>query len=370
MYEQVRLLKTITLINGYDGSISLQQYLKNWFKENKNAGSRDRKIYTALVYNYFRIKGAATNYNQQALVVAAAAIDEITQPLHEAWKVETPEWQSAISNEIKFPLEDHVAAAVDKEALFAALKKQPAVFIRVKQAMLGEVKQECINKGYEFTIDGNTMRFAKNHPLTDMKTFANGDFEIQDIASQQTIQLIQPNKNEAWWDCCAGSGGKSLMLLAHQPQVQLFVADIRKSILDNLKERFNRNGIINYSALIVDLTKSETFQRLPLFDGIIADVPCSGSGTWTRTPEWLSFFDEQLLLEHVGRQRTIVENICQQLKPGGKLIYLTCSVFSDENENNVAYFTQHLPLQLVEQKYFQYSSEGGDTLFGAVLKKN
>ena len=93
MYEQVRLLKTITLINGYDGSISLQQYLKNWFKENKNAGSRDRKIYTALVYNYFRIKGAATNYNQQALVVAAAAIDEITQPLHEAWKVETPEWQ-------------------------------------------------------------------------------------------------------------------------------------------------------------------------------------------------------------------------------------------------------------------------------------
>ncbi|MBK8345246.1 MAG: hypothetical protein IPL12_19380 [Bacteroidetes bacterium] len=367
MHEQVKLLKTIGLINGYDGSIALQQYLKNWFRENKNAGSRDRKIYTALLYNYFRIKGAATEYDQQALVVQAAALDEVTHGLYEVWKTELPDATFAIKQQIPFPLENKISASVDKAALFTALKSQPAVFIRVKQAMLEEVKKECTNKDYFFTVEGNTLRFAKNYPLTEMKTFANGDFEIQDIASQQTIQLIQPQKNEAWWDCCAGSGGKSLMLMAQQPQIQLFVSDIRKSILDNLKERFTRNGILNYNGLIVDLTISDTYKRLPLFDGIIADVPCSGSGTWTRTPEWLSFFDEQLLQEHITRQREIITGICNQLKPGGKLIYLTCSVYQDENELNVEYFTQHLPLTLVKQQYFQYSAEGGDTLFGAEL---
>ena len=370
MHEQVRLLKTITLINGYDGSISLQQYLKNWFRENKNAGSRDRKIYTALVYNYFRLKGAATKYHQQSLVIQAARLDEITNSLYEVWSVE-PEFEAqAIAAGQWFPLEEHISPLIDKPSFFKAIQSQAAVFIRVKQAMMEEVKKECTNKDYLFTTIGNTLRFEKNYPLTDMKTFANGDFEIQDIASQQTIQLIQPNKNEAWWDCCAGSGGKALMVMAQQPQIQLFVSDVRKSIMDNLKERFNRNGIMNYNGLIVDLTISDSFKRLPLFDGIIADVPCSGSGTWSRTPEWLSFFDAALLDEHVSRQRTIVENICTQLKPGGRLIYLTCSVFSDENESNVNYFTTKLPLTLKEQHYFQCSDMGGDTLFGAVLVKS
>ena len=159
------------------------------------------------------------------------------------------------------------------------------------------------------------------------------------------------------------------MLLAAQPQVQLFVSDIRKSIMENLRERFERNGVINYNGFMVDLTNSDALKRLPEFDGIIADVPCSGSGTWTRTPEWLTFFTADILNEHIQQQREIVSSICNKLKPGGQLIYLTCSVFKDENEDNIQWFLQNLPLKLEEQHYYQFSTSGGDTLFGARLIK-
>jgi len=369
MHQQVRLFKTIDLINGYEGNISLHQYLKNWFKENKNAGSRDRKIYSALIFNYFRLKGANEVTNQLALVVQAAAVDAITQPLYEAWVTQVDAPISEIKVEKYFPCIEKISTEINRDELFAALKTQPAVFIRVKSAYLNEVKKELQDKDFTFTEIGAALKFIKNHALTEMDTFKHGDFEIQDIASQQTINFITPQKNEAWWDCCAGSGGKSLMLLAAQPQVQLFVSDIRKSIMENLRERFERSGIVNYNGFIVDLTNADALKRLPEFDGIIVDAPCSGSGTWTRTPEWLTFFTEEILNEHIQQQREIVSSICNKLKSGGQLIYLTCSVFKDENEDNVEWFIQNLPLKLAEHHYYQYSNVGGDTLFGARLIK-
>ncbi len=370
MHQQVRLFKTIDLINGYEGNISLQQYLKNWFKENKNAGSRDRKIYSALVFNYFRLKGANEVQNQLALVVQAAAVDPITHALYEEWVTQVDAPIPEIKADKYFPFIEKISPEINKDDLFAALKVQPAVFIRVKSPYMEDVKKELQAKDFGFTEIGSTIKFSKNYPLTEMETFLNGNFEIQDIASQQTFNLISPKKNEAWWDCCAGSGGKSLMLLAAQPQVQLFVSDIRKSIMENLRERFERSGVINYNGFMVDLTNADALKRLPEFDGIIADVPCSGSGTWTRTPEWLTFFTADILNEHIQQQREIVSSICNKLKSGGQLIYLTCSVFKDENEDNIAWFTHNLPLQLEEHHYYQFSTSGGDTLFGARLTKH
>ena len=204
-----------------------------------------------------------------------------------------------------------------------------------------------------------------------MQSFEEGLFEIQDIASQHISEIFQPIKNEAWWDCCAGSGGKSLLLLELMPQIQLFVSDSRESIIQNLKDRFERHDHTNYTSYILDLERvtEKELIKIPQFNAIIADVPCSGSGTWGRTPEWLSFFTEEKLNEYVLKQRNIISTVTNKLLPGGKIIYITCSVYSDENEKNVNWFCENLPLKLEQQKYFQFSNDGGDTLFGAVMQR-
>jgi 16S rRNA (cytosine967-C5)-methyltransferase len=135
--------------------------------------------------------------------------------------------------------------------------------------------------------------------------------------------------------------------------------------------KFLRSDSIYTFYFIIDLadTDEKQLNRLPQFDAIIADVPCSGSGTWGRTPEWLSFFNKEQLTNYTGKQRAIISSAVKKLKTGKPLVYITCSVYADENENNVDDFTQNLPLQLERMQYFQFSKKGGDTLFGARLIK-
>lgn len=80
-------------------------------------------------------------------------------------------------------------------------------------------------------------------------------------------------------------------------------------------------------------------------------------------------FTEEKLNEYVLKQRNIISTVTNKLLPGGKIIYITCSVYSDENEINVNWFCENLPLKLEQQKYFQFSNDGGDTLFGAVMQR-
>jgi 16S rRNA (cytosine967-C5)-methyltransferase len=94
-------------------------------------------------------------------------------------------------------------------------------------------------------------------------------------------------------------------------------------------------------------------------------VPCSGSGTWARTPEWLSMFKAEELEHFQLLQRKIVENLVAFLKPGMPLVYITCSVFKKENEENIEHFTSTLPLEQVESTYINGISHGADTLFVA-----
>jgi len=106
-----------------------------------------------------------------------------------------------------------------------------------------------------------------------------------------------------------------------------------------------------------------------MFDGIIADVPCSGSGTWARSPELLSSFSEQSLFDKfVPLQRNIIRNLTAALKPQSSLVYITCSVFREENEENIAYFEKNLGLKSISATYLEGSDKGADSMFIAVLQ--
>lgn len=102
---------------------------------------------------------------------------------------------------------------------------------------------------------------------------------------------------------------------------------------------------------------------------IIADVPCSGSGTWARTPEQLTYFSEKRIAKYASLQKKIVKNAIVKLKAGGYFLYITCSVFKMENEENVDFIHEQLHLKLVESRYLKGYEIQADTLFAALFIK-
>ncbi|HUN02416.1 MAG TPA: methyltransferase domain-containing protein, partial [Niabella sp.] len=171
------------------------------------------------------------------------------------------------------------------------------------------------------------------------------------------------------WDCCAGSGGKSILAADFFRRYKLTVSDKRKSILANLQKRFRNAGIKSFKIIMADLSKPVSKITGGPFDLIIADVPCSGSGTWGRTPEQMHCFDKNEIDEYTALQRTIITNSISYLKKDGYLLYLTCSVFEKENEDNTKFLSKENGLKIMHQQYLKGYEMKADTLFGSLMKK-
>ncbi|MFY8004122.1 MAG: Fmu (Sun) domain-containing protein, partial [Chitinophagaceae bacterium] len=199
---------------------------------------------------------------------------------------------------------------------------------------------------------------------------------IQDLSSQKIsdffalMQWQQPIISV--WDSCAASGGKSILAADFLPKIQLAVSDIRASILQNLQKRLTTAGVNVHFCFTADLTKAATipFEKSSV-DLVICDVPCSGSGTWSRNPENLLYFDETSLHEYHEKQVAIAKNVWPYVKKGGYLLYCTCSVFAIENEAVVNAITENFEdAKLEKAALIEGYSLKADTLFGALLQKN
>lgn len=196
-------------------------------------------------------------------------------------------------------------------------------------------------------------------------------YEIQDASSQKVGALFNAQAGELWWDSCAASGGKSILLLDKQPAVKLLVSDVRASIIQNLHQRFKEAGIRHYESVVMDLTAPvlSSVIKERRFDHIILDAPCSGSGTWGRTPESLTFFNEKQIAEYQQLQKKIAANVVQLLKPGGTLTYITCSVFKQENEDVVAFLEAGSGLQQQEGGVIAGYGQRADSMFAVKMLK-
>jgi 16S rRNA (cytosine967-C5)-methyltransferase len=194
---------------------------------------------------------------------------------------------------------------------------------------------------------------------------------VQDYNSQRVLDFPHLREMPAEplvWDCCAASGGKSILAYDTLPAIRLTVSDIRESILQNLEKRFRAAGITHYNRFVIDLSVPDPKPRKPVFDLILCDAPCTGSGTWSRTPEQMYFFKKEKLSHYAKLQMTIVANAAKSLKPGGYFLYITCSVFKMENEGVVDFIREHLPLQLLSATYFTGFDKKADTLFAALFR--
>jgi 16S rRNA (cytosine967-C5)-methyltransferase len=398
MLEQNRLNLIINFLELYfkeaapkEGYLPLNIFLKNIFRKNRQMGSKDRKIVSSACFNFFRLgnlfegeeisrrialgwflcENEFTPFSGHLLSKLSfyKPNDELL-PLVDKLKMceeNVPDFN--LKN--VFPLSEHLSEKIKKTEFFQSFFIRPKTYLRLKknyeQKVINDLSDNNINFEYPLEVKG-ALALEQNSKVEELNSKKKAWFEIQDLSSQRTGTFFNASAHERWWDCCAGSGGKSLMLKDIEPGVELLSTDIRPQILENLKDRFKSAGLTNFKTAVIDLTKEE-FKTKESFDGIIADVPCSGSGTWGRSPEMLTLFNEEEINTYSEKQRRIVAKAHKHLKPGGKLIYITCSVFKEENEEAVDFFRKELSLQVEKQEYFKGFTHRADTLFAAILKK-
>jgi len=365
------------ILENYKGEIPLAPYLKNYFKQYPKLGSRDRKLLSAMAYCWYRcVNGIEIKHPSITELSIEAKLRWCLQmcniPIPPTLAMESNDTNPEISfiAEKLFPFEIALSDGIMKTDWLHSMLTQPDLFIRVrkdKNKIINILEKEKI----PFTIIGsNGISLTNGAKINDL--LPEDAYVIQDASSQQTGTFFRPLKNEQWYDCCAGAGGKSLLLKDLETTVKLTVSDTRESILHNLLQRFrlcNHQLPISFNTDVADKKQLDMALAGKLYDHIICDAPCSGSGTWSRTPEQLYFFNPLSLASFSARQKSIALNVSHHLKPGGSLFYITCSVFREENEGVVEYLTQESGLDLVKAQLINGIALKADNMFIAVLRK-
>lgn len=377
----------ITIIKAYKTDTSFAAFIKQYFSKEKKYGSRDRKQIASLCYNYFRVSHILKQLPVEETILQATFLCNENSIFISKLK---PEWLQYISLTIQekisfinpelnitdlFPLTKELNEGIDVEAFCKSMLEQPAVFIRIRPTHFEQSIQKIKQSNIPFSfVEKDCVQFE---PGTKIESFLIPDKEvlIQDFNSQKVLNFLMRHPdvfptNIKVWDCCAASGGKSILLTDRlKTTFKLTVSDIRESIINNLKQRFKIAGIQDYQYLVTDISSPKNKQVFEKFDLIICDAPCSGSGTWSRTPEQFRFFKSNSIKTFARLQQNICLNVLPQLKTGGLFFYITCSVFEMENGDQVRFLKQEAGLELLESNYLYGFKNKADSMFVAVFKK-
>jgi 16S rRNA (cytosine967-C5)-methyltransferase len=381
------------ILSVYNGDEPLSSFLKKYFSLNKKYGSKDRKQISHLCYCFFRLGKEIMNVSIEeklliALFLCSGTSSEILKELKPGWnnKNELPlnekllliNYSLLIQN--VFPWKAALTEGIDHEKFCESFFIQPDLFLRLRPGKEKIVVQKLQQAGIKFKMISETCLALPNASKIDEIVELDKEAVVQDYSSQRTGEFVKPEilnlKSEiSVWDCCAGSGGKSIMAYDINPMIELTVSDTRESILSNLKKRFKNAEIKKYKSFVADPTSQSPIPNSK-FQAMICDAPCTGSGTWSRTPEQLYFFDENLPAGQAGKieeystlQKKIVSNAIPHLKPEGTFIYITCSVFKKENEEVAMYIKENFHLELKQMEVLKGYDKKADSMFIAIFEK-
>lgn len=375
-----------TIIGSYKGDIPLAAFLKKYFNAHKKYGGKDRKQIAALCYNFYRLGKAAPQLPVEEKIIVAVFLCE--NKSNEFLHFHKPEWNAIIEKPVAekmqvacitgediFPWAEALSDAVDAERFRYSFLQQPDLFLRIRPGRKDTVIKKLQQAGITFEMPGAYAVALPNATKIDSILEIDQEVVIQDLNSQQVLQGIRKPAEGfpqpfSVWDCCAASGGKSILLYDMlDGKIDLTVSDIREGILSNLKKRFETAGITNYQSIVADLS-TQTFNiQHSTFDIIICDAPCTGSGTWSRTPEQLYYLKRKTVDVYADIQQQIVSHVVPQLATGGIFVYITCSVFKQENEEMVDYIKEKFHLQLLQMELLIGYDKKADSMFAAVFMK-
>lgn len=375
------------ILEQYDGSFPLAAFLKQYFKTNTKFGSKDRRFISQLCYTYFRtghaLKGTTEEKIRAAVFLCGLSIDDwgvlFAAGWLEAWSTDLENKWQIIIKEMPgsdpaniFPWKSELSESIDTTAFSNAHLVQPDLFLRIRPERKKGVLQKLAEQDIPFVQVSENCLSLPNATKIDTVLSVDKEVVIQDLSSQKVeafINLVNDDSRitKTVWDCCAASGGKSLLACDTIKNIQLTVSDVRPSILRNLKERFETAAIKNYDSFVADLSAKANMPSAK-YKLVICDAPCSGSGTWGRTPEQLYFFTEDKIDTYAALQQKITNNVIDHVEKDGYLLYITCSVFKKENENIVGSILKHPGTELVKMGLIKGYDKKADTMFAALVK--
>ena len=262
------------------------------------------------------------------------------------------------------------------DATIAALNQPARVVLRTNRlktdraALQNTLRQEGVETNP--IGDGDALLLVRRQNVFQTKAFKNGLFELQDFSSQQVAAMLAPQPGMRVVDACAGGGGKTLHLAAlMQNRGSLIALDTHAWKLDELRTRARRAGAANIETRPIESRK--TIKRLHgSADRLLLDVPCSGLGVLRRNPDakW------KLTPESIDNLRVVQQDILQAyspiVKPGGRMVYATCSILPSENWEQVEKFLASdagLDFKLLEEKRILPQDEGFDGFYIALFER-
>lgn len=273
----------------------------------------------------------------------ALSIDVAHAPA--AVQSELPEW---LFVEIERQYED-AAPLID------ALKQSAPLDLRVNsiKASRADVLEELVAHhvgAVPTPYSPDAIRLSSKPALTNWPAYREGRIEVQDEGSQLIARLLQPRRGEMVVDFCAGAGGKTLALGAlMRSSGRLYAFDVNERRLGGLGPRLKRSGLSNVHPVVIRNESDIRVKRLNgKCDRVLVDAPCSGSGTLRRNPDLKWRFSEAELARVNGVQHSVLRAAARLLKPGGRLVYATCSLLTQENQAVAeAFLAEHPEFELV-----------------------
>lgn len=372
------------ILDGYDGSQPFPFFIKKHFAANKQFGSRDRKMISEICYAWLRTSHLfEKNLQDENIIHSLFLCTEGEHPLLAAMApglngnarlpVQQKLDQLGLKAAAVFPFEAAIGN-IDPEQFILSFLQQPLLFLRLRPGKEKVVVNKLNENNTGFSVVDDDCIALANATKLDNLIQLNKEAVVQDRNSQKVFDHLEhieiPRGKINVWDCCAASGGKSILLLDRlKGNIKLTVSDIRENILHNCKKRLQEAGVnINY-AFVADIA-TFTGDEIPKdFSMIICDAPCTGSGTWSRTPEQLAYFKKEKIEEFASLQKSISINASRYLAEGGLFFYITCSVFRQENEQVAEALQEKTGMQLVHSGYLEGYNDRADTMFVAVFKK-
>lgn len=364
--------------------VAFNHELRELFRSQGRFGSSDRRLYRELVFAYLRYQPwldplrkdrerfldavltlAAPTKEVVALYRTMASGAAVSQSQDARFRLfgKTPE---ALAELLPEWFAGHASRPITVTTL-AHLISRPPLWLRLQSqdwrgplTELQEAEPGAIKASrYHPTIPG-CIEAPADLSVAELACYQKGAVEIQDVSSQVLLQLLPDAPRGRWLDACAGAGGKTLQLSSMlEPHGKVFAHDPRQSALTELAARVERAGYRNVSILPQRPTSGD-------YDGVLVDAPCSGSGTWRRHPYLMRQTREQDVLRQAERQKSLLAQYSELVRPRGLLVYCTCSLSRYENEEvGEAFLAAHPAFQRapLAERFGQRDRGQGITIF-------
>jgi 16S rRNA (cytosine967-C5)-methyltransferase len=340
--------------------------LRAFFRANPAMGQHDRAFVAEGAFAFLRRMRSLTALAQTehprklALAVAVRDLGHSVRELEPATRAAEATWLAEFKGRLATPLAPAIAADLPdwlwerlgavyggerRQALSRALLVPAPFDLRVNamKAAREEALTALTAEGLAVTptryaplgLRVNGRPLLAKHPWLD-----DGRLEVQDEGSQLIAHIVAPKRNELVVDFCAGAGGKTLALGAlMRSQGRLYAFDVIDRRLANMKPRLARSGLSNVHPELIAHERDTRIKRLSgKADRVLVDAPCTGFGTLRRNPDLKWRHTESALGELTAKQTSILDAAATLVKPGGRLVYATCSLLPEENEAIVEHF--------------------------------